>query len=55
MLGAQLNTIHNLHYYQRLMADLRAALDAGTLDEYVADFYARRGLPVPSLEAKAES
>ena len=55
MLGAQLNTIHNLHYYQRLMADLRAALDAGTLDEYVADFYARRGLPVPSLEAKTES
>lgn len=55
MLGAQLNTIHNLHYYQRLMADLRAALEAGTLDDYVADFYARRGLPVPSLEAKAES
>ncbi len=55
MLGAQLNTIHNLHYYQRLMADLRAALDAGTLDDYVADFYARRGLPVPSLETKADT
>jgi queuine tRNA-ribosyltransferase len=55
MLGAQLNTIHNLHYYQRLMADLRAALDAGTLDEYVTEFYARRGLPVPSLEANAEA
>ena len=24
MLGARLNTLHNLHYYQELMADLRA-------------------------------
>ncbi|HBD23400.1 MAG TPA: tRNA guanosine(34) transglycosylase Tgt [Oceanospirillaceae bacterium] len=50
MLGAQLNTIHNLHYYQRLMAGLRAALDAGTLDDFVEDFYGRRGLLVPSLD-----
>jgi queuine tRNA-ribosyltransferase len=54
MLGAQLNTIHNLHYYQRLMAGLRAALDAGTLDDFVEDFYGRRGLPVPSLDAEQE-
>jgi queuine tRNA-ribosyltransferase len=52
MLGAQLNTIHNLHYYQRLMAGLRAALDAGTLDDFVEDFYGRRGLPVPSLDVE---
>jgi len=26
MLGVQLNTIHNLPYYQRLMAGLRTAL-----------------------------
>ena len=52
MLGAQLNTIHNLHYYQTLMAGLRAALDAGTLDDFVTDFYGRRGLPVPSLDAE---
>jgi len=31
ILGARLNTLHNLHYYQRLMARLRAAIDAGTL------------------------
>jgi queuine tRNA-ribosyltransferase len=31
MLGAQLNTIHNLHYYQVLMADLRSAIEQGTL------------------------
>jgi len=32
MLGAELNTLHNLHYYQRLMASIRAAILAGTLD-----------------------
>ncbi|HJL69158.1 MAG TPA: tRNA guanosine(34) transglycosylase Tgt, partial [Prochlorococcaceae cyanobacterium Gl_MAG_24] len=52
MLGAQLNTIHNLHYYQHLMTGLRAALDAGTLEDFVRDFYGRRGLPVPSLDAE---
>ena len=49
MLGAQLNTIHNLHYYQRLMAGLRAALEAGTLDDFVDDFYSKRGLTTPAL------
>jgi len=49
MLGAQLNTIHNLHYYQRLMAGLRTALEAGTLDDFVDDFYSRRGLATPAL------
>tara|TARA_B110000240_G_scaffold91754_1_gene104239 strand:+ start:1057 stop:1221 length:165 start_codon:yes stop_codon:yes gene_type:complete len=49
MLGAQLNTIHNLHYYQRLMAGLRTALEAGTLDDFVDDFYQRRGLSTPVL------
>lgn len=33
MLGAQLNTLHNLHYYQRLMATLRSAIRAGKLSE----------------------
>jgi len=33
MLGAQLNTLHNLHYYQRLMATLRSAIRAGKLRE----------------------
>jgi queuine tRNA-ribosyltransferase len=42
ILGARLNTIHNLHYYQQLMAGLRQAVESGTLDRYVADFHARR-------------
>jgi queuine tRNA-ribosyltransferase len=36
MLGARLNTLHNLHYYQELMAGLRAAIAAGRLADYVA-------------------
>jgi queuine tRNA-ribosyltransferase len=43
MLGAQLNTIHNLHWYQELMAGLRAAIAAGTLASWVAEFRARGG------------
>lgn len=38
MLGAQLNTIHNLHYYQHLMAELRDAIAKGELSEFVATF-----------------
>ena len=49
MLGAMLGTLHNLRYYQRLMADLRAAIEKGTLRDFVHDFYARRDLPVPAL------
>jgi queuine tRNA-ribosyltransferase len=49
MLGAQLNTIHNLHYYQDLMKGMREALSSGTFNEFVSDFYARQGLEVPPL------
>jgi len=50
MLGASLNTIHNLHYYQTLMAGLRRALEEGTFAAFVSDFYARRGREVPPLD-----
>ena len=42
ILGAQLNTIHNLHYYQCLMRELRAAIASGALTETVARFHAER-------------
>ncbi len=35
MLGAQLNTIHNLHYYQQLMHGLRNAIETGRLQEFI--------------------
>jgi queuine tRNA-ribosyltransferase len=31
ILGARLNTLHNLHYYQELMRELRAAIEGGGL------------------------
>jgi queuine tRNA-ribosyltransferase len=40
ILGAHLNTIHNLYFYQRLMREIRAAIVAGRLETYAAEFYA---------------
>ncbi len=42
ILGSVLGTIHNLHYYQDLMRDLRTAIESGRLEDYVAEFYAAR-------------
>jgi queuine tRNA-ribosyltransferase len=49
MLGSQLNTIHNLRYYQNLMSGLRGAIEAGTLSDFIESFYARRGQSVPPM------
>jgi queuine tRNA-ribosyltransferase len=40
ILGAHLNTIHNLYFYQRLMAEIRQAIEARRLEAYAAEFYA---------------
>ena len=42
ILGARLNTIHNLHYYLDLMKNIRAALDAGQFAAFVVKFQADR-------------
>jgi len=42
ILGARLNTIHNLHYYQGLMRTLRDAIAAGRLDAFIHEFQASR-------------
>ncbi len=47
ILGARLNTIHNLHYYQDLMRGLRDAIEAGELEAFVAGFYEQRGQESP--------
>ncbi len=49
MLGSQLNTIHNLRFYQNLMSGLRGAIEAGTLSDFISEFYALRGESVPPL------
>ncbi|MDA9825944.1 tRNA guanosine(34) transglycosylase Tgt [Porticoccaceae bacterium] len=45
MLGAQLNTIHNLRYYQTLMVGLREAIAKGRLDAFADEFYAKQASP----------
>jgi queuine tRNA-ribosyltransferase len=42
ILGARLNTIHNLHYYLQLMREMRAAIDADRFQVFVAQFHADR-------------
>ncbi len=49
MLSAQLNTIHNLRYYQNLMSGLRQAIEQGKLSAFVDSFYAQRGDKTPEL------
>lgn len=40
MLGPRLNTLHNLHYYHRLMARIREAIEQGRFAAFAADFLA---------------
>ena len=38
ILGSMLNTIHNLHFYQTIMAEMRTAIEAGTLTDWASGF-----------------
>ena len=42
ILGAQLNTMHNLHYYLELMREMREAIEQDRFDEFVKEFNALR-------------
>ena len=42
ILGARLNTWHNLYYYQMLMRDLQSAIEKENLEQMVTRFYERR-------------
>jgi len=46
MLGSILGTIHNLHYYQELMAQIRTAIESGQFAAFRDDFYQRRAVVV---------
>jgi len=46
MLGGQLNTIHNLRYYQQHMQNIRDAIAKNKLADYAAEFYAAQGIEV---------
>ncbi|MEW5769385.1 MAG: tRNA guanosine(34) transglycosylase Tgt [Pseudomonadota bacterium] len=47
MLGARLNSLHNLHFYQDFTARLREALEQGRFQEWAREFLARRSAGVP--------
>jgi queuine tRNA-ribosyltransferase len=42
ILAYRLNTIHNLHYYSRLMAGIRKAVGEGRMEEFRREFYDNR-------------
>jgi queuine tRNA-ribosyltransferase len=42
ILGARLNTIHNLHYYLQLMREMREAIDEGRFQAFTVQFHADR-------------
>lgn len=41
ILGARLNTLHNLYYYQQLMGEIRVAIEMGKFEDYAQEFQAR--------------
>ncbi|MGA8050754.1 MAG: tRNA guanosine(34) transglycosylase Tgt [Burkholderiales bacterium] len=46
ILGARLNTLHNLHYYQQLMRELRESIEAGRLDAAAERVLMERRMPM---------
>jgi queuine tRNA-ribosyltransferase len=42
ILGARLNTIHNLSFYQTLMQGMRDAIENSELDSFIREFYGKR-------------
>ncbi len=55
ILGARLNSIHNLYYYEELMTRIRSAIEAGAFEEFVKEFYGRKGMAVPPLPSSPEN
>jgi len=49
ILGARLNTIHNVHFYQHVMRGLRDAIGQEKLDQFVGEFYEQRSIPIPFM------
>jgi queuine tRNA-ribosyltransferase len=45
ILGAELNSIHNVHYYLHVMNGLQAAIEKGSLDDHIGGIYEEWGLP----------
>ena len=54
ILGARLNTIHNLHYYQELMAGMRSSIEADAFEAFKLEFTAKRAQLTQAAEVSAE-
>lgn len=48
ILGARLNSIHNLHFYQTHMRGIRTAIEQGKFPQFAAEFRARTRVESPS-------
>lgn len=46
ILGAQLNTLHNVHYYLTLMDDMRTAISNNAFKKFYQNFYAKREIGI---------
>ena len=46
MLGPQLNTIHNLHFYQNLMSQIRGAIAEGNLDSFANNYFEKQSITI---------
>lgn len=47
MLAASLGTLHNVHYYQTLIHDIRCAIEKGEFNIFYQQFYQQQGLLPP--------
>ena len=43
ILGARLATVHNLHYFLNLMAQMRSSIEANCFDDFRRNFFCKRG------------
>ena len=46
MLGPQLNTIHNLRFYQNLMSQIRGAIAEGNLDSFANNYFEKHSVTI---------
>ena len=49
ILGARLATVHNLHFFLKLMQNMRDAIEANEFAEYRANFFEMRGQQDPTV------
>lgn len=49
ILGSMLNTVHNLHYYQTLMAEIRSAIESSCFETFSKAFKTNRAMGVRGI------